>query len=132
VTIRPIPDCAAPNEPIKISTASDVPDHGRITLIKTLGRNFDRMNVSRNRESMRCKSRRRIIANVTIDRGFDRLFSGPTREVIQNSLIIMLTAPSDAPLSMLTLNDPPPENRGSSTAKVSKAFTGVNANNPFK
>ena len=29
-----------------------------------------------------------VIANVTIDRGFDRLFSGPTREVIQNSLII--------------------------------------------
>jgi hypothetical protein len=29
--------------------------------LKTLGRNFDRMNVSRNRESMRCKSRRRII-----------------------------------------------------------------------
>ena len=29
-----------------------------------------------------------IVANVTIDRGFDRLFSGPTREVIQNSLII--------------------------------------------
>jgi two-component system nitrogen regulation sensor histidine kinase NtrY len=29
-----------------------------------------------------------IIANVTIDRGFDRLFSGPTREVIQNSLIV--------------------------------------------
>src|SRR6202048_3044662 len=29
-----------------------------------------------------------IIANVTIDRGLDRLFSGPTREVIQNSLII--------------------------------------------
>jgi two-component system, NtrC family, nitrogen regulation sensor histidine kinase NtrY len=29
-----------------------------------------------------------IIANVTIDRGFDRLFSGPTRAVIQNSLII--------------------------------------------
>jgi len=29
-----------------------------------------------------------IIANVTIDRGFDRLFSGPTREVIQNSVII--------------------------------------------
>jgi two-component system, NtrC family, nitrogen regulation sensor histidine kinase NtrY len=28
------------------------------------------------------------VANVTIDRGFDRLFSGPTREVIQNSLII--------------------------------------------
>src|SRR3984957_2159844 len=27
-------------------------------------------------------------ANVTIDRGLDRLFSGPTREVIQNSLII--------------------------------------------
>jgi two-component system nitrogen regulation sensor histidine kinase NtrY len=29
-----------------------------------------------------------IIANMTIDRGFDRLFSGPTREVIQNSLIV--------------------------------------------
>jgi two-component system nitrogen regulation sensor histidine kinase NtrY len=29
-----------------------------------------------------------VIANVTIDRGFDRLFSGPTRAVIQNSLII--------------------------------------------
>jgi two-component system nitrogen regulation sensor histidine kinase NtrY len=29
-----------------------------------------------------------IIANVTIDRGLDRLFSGPTREVIQNSLTI--------------------------------------------
>src|ERR1700737_5592317 len=29
-----------------------------------------------------------IIANVTIDRGLDRLFSGPTREVIQNSLIV--------------------------------------------
>jgi two-component system, NtrC family, nitrogen regulation sensor histidine kinase NtrY len=29
-----------------------------------------------------------LVANVTIDRGFDRLFSGPTREVIQNSLII--------------------------------------------
>src|SRR5450432_982686 len=29
-----------------------------------------------------------IVANVTIDRGFDRLFSGPTREVIQNSVII--------------------------------------------
>ncbi|MGB8606806.1 ATP-binding protein [Bradyrhizobium sp.] len=29
-----------------------------------------------------------IVANVTIDRGFDRLFSGPTREVIQNSLIV--------------------------------------------
>lgn len=29
-----------------------------------------------------------IVANVTIDRGLDRLFSGPTREVIQNSLII--------------------------------------------
>src|ERR1700737_5063262 len=29
-----------------------------------------------------------IIANVTIDRGFDRLFSGPTREVIQNAVII--------------------------------------------
>jgi len=29
-----------------------------------------------------------IVANVTIDRGLDRLFSGPTREVIQNSRII--------------------------------------------
>src|SRR3984893_18959421 len=29
-----------------------------------------------------------IVANVTIDRGLDRLFSGPTRAVIQNSLII--------------------------------------------
>src|SRR5664279_4143323 len=29
-----------------------------------------------------------IVANVTIDRGFDRLFSGPTRAVIQNSLIV--------------------------------------------
>ena len=29
-----------------------------------------------------------VVANVTIDRGFDRLFSGPTREVIQNSLIV--------------------------------------------
>src|ERR1700676_2454935 len=29
-----------------------------------------------------------LVANVTIDRGFDRLFSGPTREVIQNSLRI--------------------------------------------
>src|SRR6266853_1484579 len=29
-----------------------------------------------------------VIANVTIDRGFNRLFSGPTREVIQNSVII--------------------------------------------
>jgi hypothetical protein len=29
--------------------------------LKTLGRNFDRMNVSRNRESMRCKSRRRYV-----------------------------------------------------------------------
>ncbi len=29
-----------------------------------------------------------VIANVTIDRGLDRLFSGPTREVIQNSLIV--------------------------------------------
>src|SRR6201996_2353643 len=29
-----------------------------------------------------------IVANLTIDRGLDRLFSGPTREVIQNSLII--------------------------------------------
>src|SRR5260370_32816492 len=28
-----------------------------------------------------------IVANVTIDRGLDRLFSGPTREGIQNSLI---------------------------------------------
>src|SRR5215470_8750706 len=29
-----------------------------------------------------------LVANVTIDRGLDRLFSGPTREVIQNSLIV--------------------------------------------
>src|SRR5450432_1970190 len=29
-----------------------------------------------------------IVANVTIDRGFERLFSGPTREVIENSLIV--------------------------------------------
>src|SRR6201989_2739132 len=29
-----------------------------------------------------------IVANVTIDRGLDRLFSGPTREGIQNSLIL--------------------------------------------
>ncbi|MBR0935117.1 PAS domain-containing sensor histidine kinase [Bradyrhizobium jicamae] len=29
-----------------------------------------------------------VVANVTIDRGLDRLFSGPTREVIMNSLII--------------------------------------------
>jgi two-component system nitrogen regulation sensor histidine kinase NtrY len=29
-----------------------------------------------------------IVANVTIDRGLDRLFSGPTRQVIQNSLVI--------------------------------------------
>ena len=29
-----------------------------------------------------------VAANVTIERGLDRLFSGPTREVIQNSLII--------------------------------------------
>src|SRR6516165_8570896 len=29
-----------------------------------------------------------IVANVTIERGLDRLFSGPTRNVIQNSLII--------------------------------------------
>jgi two-component system nitrogen regulation sensor histidine kinase NtrY len=29
-----------------------------------------------------------IVANVTIDRGLDKLFSGPTRQVIQNSLII--------------------------------------------
>jgi two-component system nitrogen regulation sensor histidine kinase NtrY len=29
-----------------------------------------------------------VIANVTIDRGLDRLFSGPTRAVIENSLII--------------------------------------------
>jgi two-component system nitrogen regulation sensor histidine kinase NtrY len=29
-----------------------------------------------------------VVANVTIDRGLDRLFSGPTREVIENSLII--------------------------------------------
>src|SRR5579859_407748 len=29
-----------------------------------------------------------IVANLTIERGLDRLFSGPTREVIENSLII--------------------------------------------
>src|SRR5438093_2753810 len=29
-----------------------------------------------------------IVANVTIDRGLDRLFSGPMREVIENSLIV--------------------------------------------
>ena len=29
-----------------------------------------------------------VVANVTIDRGFDRLFSGPTRSVIQNSLTV--------------------------------------------
>src|SRR3984885_8749085 len=29
-----------------------------------------------------------VVANVTIDRGLDRLFSGPTRGVVQNSLII--------------------------------------------
>ncbi|NOJ47863.1 sensor histidine kinase NtrY-like [Bradyrhizobium archetypum] len=29
-----------------------------------------------------------IVANVTIDRGLDRLFSGPTREVMQNSLTV--------------------------------------------
>jgi two-component system, NtrC family, nitrogen regulation sensor histidine kinase NtrY len=29
-----------------------------------------------------------FVANVTIDRGLDRLFSGPTREVIQNSLTV--------------------------------------------
>src|SRR5882672_4880779 len=29
-----------------------------------------------------------VVANITIDRGLDRLFSGPTRQVIQNSLII--------------------------------------------
>jgi two-component system nitrogen regulation sensor histidine kinase NtrY len=29
-----------------------------------------------------------IVANVTIERGLDRLFSGPTKEVIENSLII--------------------------------------------
>src|ERR1700686_1670810 len=29
-----------------------------------------------------------VVANVTIDRGLDRLFSGPMREVIQNSLSI--------------------------------------------
>jgi two-component system nitrogen regulation sensor histidine kinase NtrY len=29
-----------------------------------------------------------VVANVTIDRGFDRLFSGPTKAVIENSLII--------------------------------------------
>jgi len=31
-----------------------------------------------------------IVANVTIDRGFDRMFSGPTRAAIQNSLTIAL------------------------------------------
>src|ERR1700760_974278 len=30
-----------------------------------------------------------VVANVTIDRGLDRLFSGPTREVIQNSQTIV-------------------------------------------
>src|SRR5579863_4238774 len=29
-----------------------------------------------------------VVANVTIDRGLDRLFSGPTKAVIENSLII--------------------------------------------
>ncbi len=29
-----------------------------------------------------------IVANVTLDRGLDRLFSGPTKAVIQNSLIV--------------------------------------------
>jgi two-component system nitrogen regulation sensor histidine kinase NtrY len=29
-----------------------------------------------------------LVANVTLDRGLDRLFQGPTREVIQNSLIV--------------------------------------------
>lgn len=29
-----------------------------------------------------------VVANVTIERGLDRLFSGPTKEVIQNSLTI--------------------------------------------
>jgi two-component system nitrogen regulation sensor histidine kinase NtrY len=29
-----------------------------------------------------------VVANVTLDRGLDRLFSGPTREVIENSLIV--------------------------------------------
>ncbi|MCK1517234.1 PAS domain-containing sensor histidine kinase [Bradyrhizobium sp. 190] len=29
-----------------------------------------------------------VVANVTIDRGLDRLFSGPTREVMQNSLSV--------------------------------------------
>jgi two-component system nitrogen regulation sensor histidine kinase NtrY len=29
-----------------------------------------------------------VVANVTIDRGLDRLFSGPIKEVIQNSLIV--------------------------------------------
>jgi two-component system, NtrC family, nitrogen regulation sensor histidine kinase NtrY len=29
-----------------------------------------------------------VVANVTIDRGLDRLFSGPTREVMQNSLTV--------------------------------------------
>src|SRR6201992_71754 len=29
-----------------------------------------------------------VVANVTIERGLDRLFSGPTRELIENSLIV--------------------------------------------
>ena len=40
-----------------------------------------------------------IIANVTIDRGLDRLFSGPTREVIQNSLIIARAYTRNTPSS---------------------------------
>src|SRR5258705_11208363 len=33
-----------------------------------------------------------VVANVTIDRGLDRLFSGPSRQVIQNSLIVARAA----------------------------------------
>ena len=29
-----------------------------------------------------------VVASITLDRGLDRLFSGPTREVIENSLIV--------------------------------------------
>ncbi|MCP3469881.1 PAS domain-containing sensor histidine kinase [Bradyrhizobium sp. CCGUVB1N3] len=36
-----------------------------------------------------------IVANVTIERGLDRLFSGPTKEVIQNSLTIALAYMQD-------------------------------------
>src|SRR6516225_749502 len=36
-----------------------------------------------------------VVANVTIERGLDRLFSGPTKEVIQNSLTIALAYMQD-------------------------------------